>query len=34
MALLGKEDPSVLFMTAIMPANSTYIFFFWKVVSA
>ena len=32
MALLGRDDPNVLFMTATMPANSIYTFFLWKVV--
>ena len=33
MALLGKEDPSVLFMTAAMPASSIYAFFLWDIRS-
>ena len=33
MALLGREDPNVLLMVATVPATSTYIFFFCKVVS-
>ena len=30
MALLGKDDPRVLLMTATMPVNSMYIFLLWK----
>ena len=33
MALLGKEDPSVLFMTAAMPASKIYAFFLYGIKS-
>lgn len=32
MALLGKDDPRVLLMTATMPVNSMYIFLLWKLL--
>ena len=33
MALLGKEDPSVLFTTAAMPASRIYAFFLYDIKS-
>ena len=33
MALLGREDPSVLLMTATIPARRIYTFFLWMFVS-
>ena len=30
MALLGKDDPKVLLMTATIPVKSMYIFLLWK----
>lgn len=33
MALLGSEDPSVLLMTATIPARRMYTFFLWMFVS-
>ena len=32
MALLGRDDPRVLLMTATMPVNSMYIFLLWKLL--
>ena len=32
MALLGKDDPRVLLMTATMPVNSMYIFLLWMLL--
>ena len=33
MALLGKEDPSVLLMTAAIPASKIYAFFLYDIKS-